>query len=61
MEVVLLVEDHGVLQQRGGLPDVLDGDGDGDGTGHTFSLKEDVLLAVGPQQVWSQQDEPRLQ
>lgn len=54
-----LVERHRVLEEVGGQSEVLDGDGDGDGLGHAVHLQVDVLLAVRPQQVRSQQGEPK--
>lgn len=57
-ELIFLVEDDRVPKERGGLPKVLDGDGGGDGGGDGLCLQVDVLLAVCPQQVRSQQGEP---
>lgn len=57
-EVVVLIEGDRVLKEHGGLPVVLDGDGDDDRGGHIVCLQVDVLLAVCPQQVRSQQGEP---
>lgn len=58
VEPIFLIEDDRVLKQHGGLSEVLDGDGDGDGGGDGICLQVDVLLAVCPQQVRSQQGEP---
>ena len=57
-ESILLIQCGRVLQERGGLTEVHDGDGDVDGAFQTVCLQVDVLLAVRPQQVWSQQSEP---
>lgn len=57
-EPISLVERDGFLEEDGGLLKVLYGDGDIYGAGHTVSLQVDVLLAVCPQQVGSQQGEP---
>lgn len=54
-----LVERDRVLEEVGGHPEVLDGDGDGDGPGHAGRLQVDVLQAVRPKQVRSQQGEPK--
>lgn len=58
VELISLVERDGFLEEDCGLPKVLYGDGDSYGAGHTISLQVDVLLAVCPQQVGSQQGEP---
>lgn len=60
VEPIFLIEDDRVLKEHGGLSEVLDGDGDGDGGGDGICLQVDVLLAVCPQQVRSQQGEPAL-
>lgn len=58
VEPIFLIEDDRVLKEHGGLSEVLDGDGDSDGGGDGICLQVDVLLAVRPQQVRSQQGEP---
>lgn len=58
VETIFLIEGDRVLKEHGGLSKVLDGDGDGDRGGHPICLQVDVLQAVCPQQVRSQQGEP---
>lgn len=58
VEAIFRIERDRVLEKRFGLTEVPDGDGDGDGIGQTVGLQVDVLLAVGPQQVRSQDGEP---
>lgn len=58
LEPIFLIEDDRVLEKHNGLPEVLDGDEDGDGGGDGICLQVNVLLAVRPQQVRSQQSEP---
>lgn len=58
VETIFLIEGDRVLKKHGSLSKVLDGDGDGDGGGHPICLQVDVLQAVCPQQVRSQQGEP---
>lgn len=57
VEPIFLVEDDRVLKEHGGLSEVLDGDENVDGRGDAICLQADVLLAVRPQQVRSQQGE----
>lgn len=58
MKPVVHIERDGVQQEHRSTSEVHDGDGDGDGGGHAVCLEVDVLVAVRPQQVWSQQSEP---
>lgn len=58
VESIFLIECDRFQEEHAGLSKVLDGDGGDDGVGHTICLQVDVLLAVCPQQVWSQEGEP---
>lgn len=58
VESIFGIECDRILQEHPGLSKVPDGDGDGDGVGHSICLQVDVLLAVRPEQVGSQQGEP---
>lgn len=58
VESIVRAEWDRVPEERGGLTEVQDGDGGREGAGGPVGLEVDVLLAVGPQQVRSQQSEP---